>query len=82
AVSFPGVSKQVAFLRIPHILFFIGKHFGTGVILATAFIHLLSDAFESLQKQVVKEEYQNIGKWTGLIMYVYSMLRQLSNLPD
>ncbi|TFK38474.1 ZIP zinc transporter-domain-containing protein [Crucibulum laeve] len=68
AVSFPGVSKQIAFLRIPHILFFIGKHFGTGVILATAFIHLLSDAFESLQRPVVKEQYHNIGKWTGLII--------------
>lgn len=31
AVSFPGVSKQVPFLRIPHIVFFIGKHFGTGM---------------------------------------------------
>lgn len=30
AVSFPGVSKSIPFLRIPHIVFFIGKHFGTG----------------------------------------------------
>ncbi|KAF9005138.1 hypothetical protein BDQ17DRAFT_1240624 [Cyathus striatus] len=49
AVSFPGVSKQVAFLRIPHILFFMEStclSCPSGVILATAFIHLLSDAFD------------------------------------
>ncbi|KAF8196999.1 hypothetical protein BJ912DRAFT_95002, partial [Pholiota molesta] len=49
AVSFPTISKLLPFLRIPTIVFFIGKHFGAGVILATAFIHLLDDAFRSLQ---------------------------------
>ena len=39
-----------------------------GVILATAFIHLLDDAFRSLQSPQVKSRYQNIGKYTGLIM--------------
>ncbi|KAF9443823.1 Zinc/iron permease [Macrolepiota fuliginosa MF-IS2] len=68
AVSFPGVSKTISFLRIPHIVFFIGKHFGTGVILATAFIHLLQDSFEALQKRQVKEYFNNIGKYTGLII--------------
>ncbi|KAF9530704.1 ZIP zinc transporter-domain-containing protein [Crepidotus variabilis] len=70
AVSFPTISKQTAFLRIPAILFFIGKHFGTGVILATAFIHLLDDAFRSLQNSKIKERYGRIGKWTGLIILV------------
>ena len=31
AVSFPTLSKRISFLRIPRIIFFIGKHFGTGV---------------------------------------------------
>lgn len=30
AASFPSVSKRVKSLRIPKIVFFIGKHFGTG----------------------------------------------------
>jgi zinc transporter 1/2/3 len=30
AVSFPGVSQRSRILRIPHVAFFIGKHFGTG----------------------------------------------------
>lgn len=68
AVSFPGLSKRIPFLRIPHVVFFIGKHFGTGVILATAFIHLLDDAFRSLQSPEVKSRYHNIGKYTGLII--------------
>ncbi|TFK60284.1 Zinc/iron permease [Pluteus cervinus] len=68
AVSFPMLSKQIPFLRIPHILFFIGKHFGTGVILSTAFCHLLQDAFECLQSRIVKERYHNIGRWTGFII--------------
>ncbi|KAG6915338.1 hypothetical protein DXG01_012086 [Tephrocybe rancida] len=68
AVSFPGVSKHIPFLRIPHLVFFIGKHFGTGVILSTAFCHLLPDAFESLQDPEVNRLYHGIGKWTGLII--------------
>lgn len=39
-----------------------------GVILSTAFCHLLEDAFKSLDKPPVKEHYGKIGKWTGLIM--------------
>ncbi|KAG6372540.1 hypothetical protein JVT61DRAFT_7649 [Boletus reticuloceps] len=30
AVSFPTLSKRISVLRIPRIIFFIGKHFGTG----------------------------------------------------
>ncbi|KAL1679829.1 Zinc/iron permease [Schizophyllum commune] len=68
AVTFPGVSKQLPFLRIPGLAFFIGKHFGTGVILSTAFCHLLQDAFESLTKPDVQKRYNNVGRWTGLII--------------
>ncbi|KAJ3563634.1 hypothetical protein NP233_g8815 [Leucocoprinus birnbaumii] len=68
AVSFPGVSKSLPFLRIPPVVFFIGKHFGTGVILATAFIHLLQDSFEALQKPLVRQYFSHVGKYTGLII--------------
>ncbi|KAG6890163.1 hypothetical protein C0995_010867 [Termitomyces sp. Mi166 len=46
----------------------LGKHFGTGVILSTAFCHLLPDAFGSLQSPDVSRTYNGIGKWTGLII--------------
>ena len=67
AVSFPTLSRKI---HIPGIFFFIGKHFGTGVILATAFIHLLDDAFRSLQSKAVEERYGKMGHRTGLIMCV------------
>ncbi|KAF4565453.1 hypothetical protein EYR36_002024 [Pleurotus pulmonarius] len=67
AVSFPGVSRKVRFLRIPHVVFFIGKHFGTGVILATAFCHLLQDAYTSLQDPEVRKG-TDVARWTGLII--------------
>ncbi|PPQ70357.1 hypothetical protein CVT26_013791 [Gymnopilus dilepis] len=70
AVSFPTLSKRIRFLRIPAIFFFIGKHFGTGVILATAFIHLLDDAFSSLADIQVENTYGRIGRWTGAIILV------------
>jgi hypothetical protein len=67
AVSFPAVSNS-GVVRVPTALFFIGKHFGTGVILATAFIHLLPDSFYALLNESVSKEYGNVGRWVGLIM--------------
>ncbi|KAI6040137.1 Zinc/iron permease [Pisolithus marmoratus] len=67
AASFPALSKRLSFLRIPRIVFFIGKHFGTGVILSTAFTHLLQDAFEALRDPIVLAQWK-IGKHTGLIV--------------
>ncbi|KAF9072503.1 ZIP zinc transporter-domain-containing protein [Rhodocollybia butyracea] len=68
AVSFPALSKRIRFLSIPKIVFFIGKHFGTGVILATAFCHLLQDSFEALTSSAVKAHYPGVGERTGLII--------------
>ncbi|KAJ3489170.1 hypothetical protein NLI96_g2321 [Meripilus lineatus] len=67
ASSFPTLSKRISYLRIPRILFFLGKHFGTGVILSTSFVHLLPDAFRNLDHPLVKERWQ-VGRWTGLII--------------
>ncbi|KIJ67160.1 hypothetical protein HYDPIDRAFT_126962 [Hydnomerulius pinastri MD-312] len=67
ASSFPSLSRRVSFLRIPRIVFFIGKHFGTGVILSTAFVHLLQDAFEALRDPLVRSRWK-IGDYAGLIV--------------
>ncbi|EIW78000.1 zinc iron permease [Coniophora puteana RWD-64-598 SS2] len=67
ASSFPALSKRIRAVRIPRIVFFIGKHFGTGVILSTAFVHLLQDAFESLTDPEVKAKWK-IGEYGGLIV--------------
>ncbi|KAL2266070.1 hypothetical protein VTJ83DRAFT_5422 [Remersonia thermophila] len=46
--GFPVVAKKVSWLKVPKKAFFLCKHFGTGVLVATAFVHLLPTAFASL----------------------------------
>jgi zinc transporter 1/2/3 len=48
ACSFPVVVKRFPSIPIPHQFLFLSRHFGTGVLIATAFVHLLPTAFESL----------------------------------
>ncbi|KAL8753572.1 MAG: hypothetical protein Q9184_005383 [Pyrenodesmia sp. 2 TL-2023] len=48
ACSFPIVARRFPRLPIPHYFLFISRHFGTGVLIATAFVHLLPTAFVSL----------------------------------
>jgi hypothetical protein len=38
--GFPVVAKKVRSLHIPPKVFFFCKHFGTGVLIATAFVHV------------------------------------------
>lgn len=44
----PLLSSRYSFIRLPPIVFFICKFFGSGVIVATAFIHLLEPASDAL----------------------------------
>ncbi|KAH6684962.1 zinc-regulated transporter 1 [Plectosphaerella plurivora] len=46
--AFALIAKKVSFIRIPAGFFFAVRHFGTGVLLATAFVHLLPTAFTML----------------------------------
>lgn len=48
ACSFPLIAKRFPRLRIPPSFLFFARHFGTGVLIATAFAHLLPTAFLSL----------------------------------
>jgi len=47
--GFPVAAKKVSWLKVPQKAFFMCKHFGTGVLIATAFVHLLPVAFGNLQ---------------------------------
>lgn len=38
--GFPVVAKKVTWMKIPPSVFFACKHFGTGVLIATAFVHV------------------------------------------
>ncbi|RSL39662.1 hypothetical protein CEP53_013896 [Fusarium sp. AF-6] len=46
--AFPILATKFPGLRIPSRFFFAVRHFGTGVLIATAFVHLLPTAFLSL----------------------------------
>ncbi|PHH77095.1 hypothetical protein CDD82_3672 [Ophiocordyceps australis] len=46
--AFPLLAARIPGLRIPRRFFFVVRHFGTGVLIATAFVHLLPTAFISL----------------------------------
>ncbi|KAK9242501.1 Zinc/iron permease [Lipomyces tetrasporus] len=48
ACAFPLVAVKFPVLRIPANFLFVVRHFGTGVLIATAFVHLLPTAFVSL----------------------------------
>ncbi|KAI6383294.1 hypothetical protein MCOR25_000214 [Pyricularia grisea] len=48
ACAFPIVASRIPRLRLPARFFFAVRHFGTGVLLATAFVHLLPTAFTLL----------------------------------
>ena len=59
-VFFPILASKYSFVRLPQICFFIAKFFGSGVIIATAFIHLLEPASEALGNECLGgtfEEY-------------------------
>lgn len=45
---FPVVARRVKFLRIPVYVYLFARYFGAGVIIATAFIHLLDPAYGSI----------------------------------
>ncbi|KAI0482076.1 Zinc/iron permease [Xylariaceae sp. FL0804] len=46
--GFPVAAKKIKWLKVPQGVFFACKHFGTGVLIATAFVHLLPTAWFSL----------------------------------
>lgn len=45
---FPVVAKRVKWLKIPLYVYLFARYFGAGVIVATAFIHLLDPAYDEI----------------------------------
>ncbi|MBA0606850.1 hypothetical protein Godav_019252 [Gossypium davidsonii] len=54
-VSLPLLGTRIPALRPENDIFFMIKAFAAGVILATGFVHILPDAFESLTSSCLKE---------------------------
>lgn len=56
-VFFPVISSRNTFLKMPSWCFFAAKFFGSGVIISTAFIHLLQPANEALTTECLGGVY-------------------------
>ncbi|KAK9484958.1 Zinc/iron permease [Lipomyces starkeyi] len=59
---FPYCAKYVPWLRIPKYVYLFARYFGSGVIIATAFVHLLDPAYSSIGPNTC---VGMTGKWTS-----------------
>ncbi|KAJ1660998.1 hypothetical protein IWQ61_000152 [Dispira simplex] len=73
----PVLGARFPWLRIPPLALEIGKHFGTGVVLATGFIHLLPDALMNLTDPCLPEPIREYPALTGVLTLVAALLFQL-----
>lgn len=56
---FPIVTKRVPRLTIPDFIYDFARYFGSGVIISTAFIHLLEPAADELGMPCLNDNFQN-----------------------
>ncbi|ODV82974.1 hypothetical protein CANARDRAFT_178101 [[Candida] arabinofermentans NRRL YB-2248] len=71
---FPILSSRYSFIRLPNWCFFITKFFGSGVIVATAFIHLLSPASDNLGDECLGEPFTLYPFAFGICLITLMML--------
>ncbi|KAI8072029.1 Zinc/iron permease [Thamnidium elegans] len=55
----------------------VGKFFGTGVILATAFVHMLPDALENFSSPCLTQGWLSYGAFAGIFCMIASFALQL-----
>jgi len=72
-VCIPLLGKVIPALSPEKDIFFIIKAFAAGVILATAFIHVLPDAFENLTSPCLKEHPWGDFPFTGFVAMCTAM---------
>lgn len=76
----PIFSSRTTLFRMPKSLFFICKHTGTGVIIATAWMHLLSPAVEALHHECLAARLGDydwvfvIGLMTVMVMFLVELI--------
>ncbi|KAM7270135.1 hypothetical protein ACFE04_029349 [Oxalis oulophora] len=66
-VSLPLLVSNISYLAPDTCIFFLIKAFAAGVILATGFIHVLPDAFESLNSPCLSETPWHKFPFAGLV---------------
>ncbi|KAB5557848.1 Zinc/iron permease [Coniochaeta sp. 2T2.1] len=76
----PIMLARSSSLRVPKLAFFIAKYFGSGVIISTAWMHLLSPASEALGDPClgnILPEYDwamGIGLMTVMVMFLIELI--------
>lgn len=86
---FPVIAKNNKSLGVPDWSFFIAKFFGSGVIIATAFIHLLSPAEDALRDPCLTGPITEYDWVSGIILmtifvlfFVELMVMRYSTIED
>lgn len=70
----PVVATRVPSLRVPPLVFFATRYIGSGVILATGFVHLLADAHDTLSTECLGGPFAVYPMAEGLALVgVFSM---------
>lgn len=89
---FPVLASKYSFIRLPNWCFFIAKYFGSGVIVSTAFIHLLAHAAHALTESCLGGTFDQYPWTFGIaLMSVFALflveimshhyMRKLSSSP-
>ncbi|PLN81096.1 putative plasma membrane low affinity zinc ion transporter [Aspergillus taichungensis] len=71
---FPILARRFGDSKIGSWLFFIAKYFGSGVIIATAFIHLLAPAEEALKNECLTGPITEYSWVEGIILMTIAVL--------
>ncbi|CAF1534130.1 unnamed protein product [Adineta ricciae] len=71
------ISSRVKRLHINPVIINTGKFFGTGVILATGFIHMLPSATEALTDSCLSEDWRAYEAYAGLFAMLAILAMQL-----
>ena len=76
-VSLPILSKKIPTFRPENNIFFLIRAFAAGVILATGFVHILPDAYESLSSPCLSEKPSGDFPFTGFLAMVSAMVTMM-----
>ncbi|CAN1828560.1 Zinc transporter 1 [Linum perenne] len=76
-VTIPIIGRKIPALQPENSLFFLIKAFAAGVILATGFVHILPDAFESLTNPCVKDRVWARFPFPGLFAMVAAVMTMM-----
>ncbi|GMF58061.1 hypothetical protein B5S33_g1732 [[Candida] boidinii] len=71
---FPILSSKYSFIKLPNWCFFGAKYFGSGVIVATSFIHLLEPASDALGEECLGAPFTEYPMAFGICLIVLMVM--------